>query len=486
MVYKSSFVKEMNNENLYSVEEAADELNFSAQYIRRLLREERLQGIKVGKTWVIPVETIQGFDKASHLIYNAEIDRKSTVKIKIDVPKVLSFFSGAMGLDIGLEKAGFQTLLACEIDKSSRKTITSNNPKIGLIGDVRNYSAKDIMEFAGLKLGDPVELMAGGPPCQAFSTAGNRKGFEDERGNVFLKYLSLIEEIRPQYVVIENVRGILSTKFSLEIDDEISKDFTQDFKDTPGSALFYIKRRLELSGYSVTFNLYNSANFGSPQIRERVVILCSIGNQKLPFLTPTHSENGEFGLKKWKTFRKAVSNMTTECDHVNFPEKRLKFYRLLKPGENWKNLSEADQKEALGKSYYLGGGKTGFFRRLSWDKPAPTVVTHPAMPATDLAHPVEDRPLSVQEYKRIQEFPDEWKIQGSLLDQYRQIGNAVPVSLGKAVGDLVMSALKDNINKPLLGFKYSRYNNTSDGLWLKEMQRLNQIVKTTNQQSLNL
>lgn len=474
----------MNNENLYSVEEAANELNFSAQYVRKLLRDEKLQGIKVGKTWVIPSEIIQNFDKTAHLIHNSEMDRRSTQKIKTGVPKVLSFFSGAMGLDLGLEKSGFQTLLACEIDKASRKTITSNHPNIGLIGDIRNYSAQDILDYAGLNPGEQVELMAGGPPCQAFSTAGNRKGFEDERGNVFLKYLSLIEEIRPQYVVIENVRGILSTKFSLDLDDEISKDFTPDFKDTPGSALFYIKKRLELSGYSISFNLYNSANFGAPQIRERVVILGTLANQKLPFLTPTHSEHGEFGLKKWKTFKKAIANMPECCDHVNFPEKRLKFYRKLKPGQNWKDLSVEDQKEALGKSYYLGGGKTGFFRRIAWDRPAPTVVTHPAMPATDLAHPVEDRPLSVQEYKRIQEFPDTWQIQGSILDQYRQIGNAVPVSLGKAVGDLIMSAIKGEIGKPVQGFKYSRYNNTSDALWLKEMHRQNQIIKTSNQHAL--
>lgn len=433
----------------------------------------------VGKTWVIPVETVQAFDKSSHLIHNAEIDRKSLLKLKIGVPKVLSFFSGAMGLDIGLEKAGFQTLLACEIDKASRKTITSNNPKIGLIGDIRNYTAAEILDYAGLKLGDHVELMAGGPPCQAFSTAGNRKGFEDERGNVFLKYLSLIDEIKPQYAVIENVRGILSTKFAIHVDDEISKEFTPEFKNAPGSALFYIKKRLEKSGYTVSFNLYNSANFGSPQIRERVVIICSYGDQKLPYLNPTHSENGEFGLKKWKTFRKSVLNMPTECDHVNFPEKRLKFYRLLKPGQNWKNLSEEHQKEALGKSYYLGGGKTGFFRRLAWDRPAPTVVTHPAMPATDLAHPIEDRPLSVQEYKRIQEFPDDWQIQGSILDQYRQIGNAVPVNLGRAVGNLVINALKGKFIVPLKDFKYSRYNNTSDTSWLQEMTKQSLLSQQT-------
>ncbi|SEO15409.1 DNA (cytosine-5)-methyltransferase 1 [bacterium A37T11] len=474
----------MNEENFYSVEEAAGELGFSPQYVRKLLREEKLAGLRVGKTWVIPYENIEGFDKETHFLDNAEIDRKSRVKIKKDVPKVLSFFSGAMGLDLGLEKAGFQTLLACEIDKASRKTIVANKPDLGVIGDIRNYSAQDVLAFAGLSKRDTVELMAGGPPCQAFSTAGKRKGFEDERGNVFLKYLALIGEIRPKYVVIENVRGLLSTKFSLEVDDDISKDFTPEFRETPGSALFYIKRRLEQYGYAVTFNLYNSANFGSPQIRERVVLMCSLDGKKLPYLNPTHSEIGDHGLKKWNTFKKAVSGMGDGCDFVKFPEKRLKYYRLLKEGQNWKNLSEDLQKEALGKSYFLGGGKTGFFRRIAWDRPAPTLVTHPAMPATDLAHPVHDRPLSVQEYKRVQEFPDHWKIMGSVLDQYRQIGNAVPVSLAKAVGDCIMSALKGTVVIPIKNFRYSRYHNTSDGLWMEEINRLNHNINLDKRQQV--
>jgi DNA (cytosine-5)-methyltransferase 1 len=461
----------MNQDNFYSVEDAAEAMNFSPQYVRKLLREDKLSGIQVGKTWVIPTENVDSFDKTEHQLHNTEIDRKSTLKVKNGVPKVLSFFSGAMGLDLGLEKSGFQTLLACEIDKASRKTIISNNPKIGLIGDIRNYTAEQVLSFSGLTENDTIELMAGGPPCQAFSTAGKRKGFEDERGNVFLKYLSLIEELRPLYVIIENVRGILSTKFSLETDDEISIKFSQKFRDTPGSALYYIQRRLENAGYSVSFNLYNSANFGTPQIRERVIITGALKSNALPFLSPTHSESGEFGLKKWKTFKQACNNIEHKCDYVKFPEKRLKFYRMLSAGQNWKDLPIEEQKAALGKSYFLGGGKTGFFRRIAWDRPAPTVVTHPAMPATDLAHPVEDRPLSVQEYKRIQEFPDSWNIEGSILDCYRQIGNAVPVSLGEAVGKLIYSALNGTIIQPIKGFKYSRYKNTCNDLWLKEIHK---------------
>ncbi|MBK1442756.1 DNA cytosine methyltransferase [Parapedobacter sp. ISTM3] len=476
----------MNGQNFYTVEQAAGVLGFSAQYVRKLLRSGRIQGLMVGKVWVIPAEMLDDFDKESLLREDAAVDRKSTIRPRKDAPKVLSFFSGAMGLDIGLEKAGFQTLLACEIDKASRRTILANKPGIGLIGDIRDYSADDVLAFAGLKRGDTVELMAGGPPCQAFSTAGNRKGFQDERGNVFLKYLSLIGEIRPRFVVIENVRGLLSTKFALDVEDDISADFSPMFRDMPGSALYYIKRRLESFGYAVSFNLYNSANFGSPQIRERVVLICSMGRVKVPYLEPSHSENGEHGLKRWKTFRKAVSNLPAACDFVKFPEKRLKYFRMLRAGQNWRSLPEELQKEALGKSYYLGGGKTGFLRRIAWDRPAPTLVTHPAMPATDLGHPEEDRPLSVQEYKRVQEFPDSWIIEGSVLDQYRQIGNAVPVSLARAVGRAVIEAMEGAVALPLADFKYSRYNNTSDAMWMKAMRKqYNSTLDTGGQQAMN-
>ena len=121
----------------------------------------------------------------------------------------------------------------------------------------------------------------------------------------------------------------------------------------------------------------------------------------------------------------------------------------------------------MGKSYYSGGGKTGFLRRLAWDKPSPTLVTHPAMPATDLAHPEENRPLSIEEYKRVQEFPDNWELAGPLIQQYKQVGNAVPKSLGLALGTLVMKLLNKEKIHVIDDFLYSRYKNTSDTTWLK-------------------
>jgi DNA (cytosine-5)-methyltransferase 1 len=237
-------------------------------------------------------------------------------------------------------------------------------------------------------------------------------------------------------------------------------------EERPGGALLHILDRLRGGGYGVSFNLYNAANFGAPQIRERVVILCTRDGTILPYLPPTHSENGEFGLPKWRTFREAVEGLPVKPkDFVPFPEKRLRYYRLLKPGQYWRDLPKELQREALGKSYFAGGGKTGFFRRLAWDKPSPTLVTHPAMPATDLAHPEEDRPLSVQEYKRIQEFPDDWIVCGSVVEQYRQIGNAVPIGLGRAIGRLLAAHLRGEPIPVYEGFRYSRYKNTDHVNW---------------------
>jgi DNA (cytosine-5)-methyltransferase 1 len=145
---------------------------------------------------------------------------------------------------------------------------------------------------------------------------------------------------------------------------------------------------------------------------------------------------------------------------------------MLSEGQNWRHLPENLQKEALGKSYFAGGGKTGFLRRLAWDKPSPTLVTHPAMPATDLAHPEENRPLSIEEYKRLQEFSDSWQLAGPLIEQYKQVGNAVPASLGRAIGSLILGLLNTEDMKSSADFPYSRYKNTSDHEWLSNFHRL--------------
>jgi DNA (cytosine-5)-methyltransferase 1 len=375
--------------------------------------------------------------------------------------KALSFFSGAMGMDIGLERAGIDVVLACESEKFIRETIRLNRPNLKIIEDINKYSSSEIKKLSGLKKNEKVDLIVGGPPCQAFSTAGKRLSIKESRGQVFLKFLEVIKDLKPKYFVIENVRGLLSVPLN------------KSGKKIKGGTFKFIIDYLENCGYKISFELYNSANFGSPQIRERVVI---IGNKKnkLPYLTPTHSNEEKYGLKSWRTFKDACNGLhNTKHNHVNFPEKRLKYFRFLKEGQNWRNLPINLQKKAMGKSYFLGGGKTGFLRRLSWSKPAPTLVTDPTMPATDLAHPNKDRPLSVEEYKRIQEFPDSWKIFGNIRQQYKQIGNAIPVSLGHAIGKLIMNDLNKKKINIIDNFRYSRYLNTSDATWQKSLDTKN-------------
>ncbi|MCP4485970.1 MAG: DNA cytosine methyltransferase [Gammaproteobacteria bacterium] len=448
-----------------TIKEAANTLDISEQRARTLCRTGILSATKFGRSWMLEKDSVNHYGlQSAHLVAEDHatyyVHKDNNIK-----PIALSFFSGAMGLDLGIEKAGFDVRLACEIDKYCRQTIALNKPNMALLSDINNYSKHDILDASGLSKTDEIDLVIGGPPCQAFSTAGKRKAFNDDRGNVFLKYIDLAIELNPKCIVIENVRGLLSCPMDHRPHDERGPEFPDLTADEmKGGALNFVLSKLKKSGYSYSFNLYNSANFGSPQIRERVIIVCARDGETPPYLTPTHSEKKEYGLPKWKTFKQAAKGLT-EHQHLNFPEKRLKYYRMLKSGENWRNLPEALQKEALGKSYYAGGGKTGFLRRLGWNKPSPTVVTHPAMPATDLAHPEEDRPLSIQEYKRIQEFPDNWELAGPLIQQYKQVGNAVPSSLGFAVGKLIVSLLNKEKIEQFNGFCYSRYKNTSNLEW---------------------
>lgn len=448
-----------------TIAEAAHILSVSDQRVRTLCREGILSARKIGVSWLIDETSVHQYGlRTAHMI----AEDHPAYSVQPHKPIALSFFSGAMGLDLGIEKAGFDIRLACEVDKYCRQTILLNRPNTALIGDIHDYSSDDIRKFAGLSPTDDVDMLIGGPPCQAFSTAGKRHGFHDDRGNAFLTFVRIAFEIRPKYLVIENVRGLLSCPMNHRPHTMRGAEYPDlSCDEMAGGALFFVLNSIQQAGYAYSFHLYNAANFGSPQIRERVVIVCSRNGKKPPYLLPTHAEGGQHGLAPWKTFREATHDLT-EHHHIQFPEKRLTYYKMLKQGENWRSLPEELQKEALGQAYYAGGGKTGFLRRLFWDKPAPTLVTHPAMPATDLAHPEEDRPLSIEEYKRLQEFPDTWLLAGPLIEQYRQVGNAVPVSLGFAIGKLIQHLLQDKPIRHISGFSYSRYRQTSDTEWMTQ------------------
>ncbi|NTV45063.1 MAG: DNA cytosine methyltransferase [Chlorobiales bacterium] len=376
-----------------------------------------------------------------------------------DELNAISLFSGAMGLDLGLEKAGFNIRACVDFDKYCCETMRLNRPDLPVIhGKIEDITSEELLKKAGLKKSQ-VFLLHGGPPCQAFSTAGSRKSIQDTRGNCVLEFVKKVAEIQPRYFIMENVRGLLSA--ALCPPPEGREPAT--LEELPKSVLRHILGLFKEAGYTVSFALFNSANYGVPQKRERVIFFGNRGDARIPLPQPTHTQDGVLTGKKWVPLKEAFKRLNgAKHEHLQFSESRIKYYKLLTAGQNWRDLPEKLQKEALGPSYFLGGGKTGFLRRLAWDEPSPTLVTRPNMPATDLCHPEELRPLSVQEYEVIQEFPKGWKLAGNIVEQYRQIGNAVPVGLGYMAGKAILDFHAGNVEREQPGVAYSRYKNTTD------------------------
>lgn len=467
---KDEYTMSKTEPNLLSVNDVSAYLKVSPQYVRKLISEEKLEAIRVGKQWVVDEKSISDYIKK----YDVVIEPDDHERHSVELPDIvaLSFFSGAMGLDMGLKNGGIKAILACEFNKYCRMTIDKNDPDIALIGDINKYSSDEILKMAKIPEDRKVDVIFGGPPCQAFSTAGARRAFNDDRGNVFLRYIQVVEEIRPTYVIIENVRGLLSAPYPYgEIKTPIK-----------GGALCVILDRLEKAGYTISFELYNAANFGAPQIRERVVMIGKLNGDKVPYLTPTHDKDERWGLAKWETLGDVIGDLDPDKQHfIEFPENRLKYYRMLTEGQYWKDLPPDIQVEAMGNTLKLGGGKTGFYRRLNNSKPSPTLVTNPTMPATDLCHPTLDRPLSVEEYSRIQGFPDDWTICGPILEQYKQIGNAVPIKLGEAIAKTILADMSKEKLPQYDGFPYSRYKNTNDITWRSYMDK--ELEKALNAQN---
>ena len=357
--------------------------------------------------------------------------------------KAISLFSGAMGLDLGIEKAGIEIKLCVELNKQAVATIRNNTDIPVIDRDITTIPTTELLEVSGLKLGD-VDLVVGGPPCQAFSTAGARRGLDDFRGNVIIQYLRVVSEIQPKYFILENVRGILSAKLNAVPD---SYNEYEGIKDMKGSVIRFLANEFRKLGYTISFALFNAANYGVPQIRERVIIFGVKGNKRIPLPQPSHSEQGVNGTKKWVTLGDVIKDLPKpdESEYIPLSKRMLQYMPLVKEGENWTSLEPEVAKEAMGKAYELGGGKTGFLRRLSNSKPSPTLVTSPIMPATLICHPTELRPLSVKEYARVQQFPDSWQFSGKISDIYKQIGNAVPVRLALAVAEPIAEFAKKSL-----------------------------------------
>lgn len=330
--------------------------------------------------------------------------------------KAIELFAGAGGLALGVEKAGFNTIGLIEIDKNACNTLKLNRPDWNVINDnIANISSKNLEDFFYIKKGD-LDLLSGGAPCQAFSYAGKRLGLEDTRGTLFYHYALFLKQLQPKMFLFENVKGLLS----------------HDKGKTHETILNVFKEE----GYTIYEKVLNAWDYGVAQKRERLIIV-GIRNDlinKLNFLFPTPH--------KYKPILRDILLDCPESKGIAYSEYKKKIFELVPPGGYWKDIPKEIAKEYMKSCWDMEGGRTGILRRLSLDEPSLTVLTSPSQKQTDRCHPIEARPFTIRENARCQSFPDEWIFSGSVTDQYRQVGNAVPVNLAYEVALEIRKALE--------------------------------------------
>jgi len=340
-----------------------------------------------------------------------------------------------MGLDIGLGKAGLNVVIGQDFEPSCVETMKVNGHNV-LGGDIRDIKPETLLELTGLHVGEPF-MICGGPPCQPFSTAGKRLGINDPRGSLFMDFIRMIDYIRPRFFIMENVKGIVSAPLKHVPKKERVRD---DAEQKLGTVLDVILSEFSKLGYKTVYGILDAVNYGVPQFRERFVLIGSRDNEDIFLPIPTHFQMHQNSDYRWKTVGEAIKDWeSNQGEYTRLSGDRKKYLHMVPEGGNWRDLPQEIIPVAMGGAYESGGGKVGFYRRLSYEQPSPTITTSPAQKATMLCHPKKDRPLSIKEYARIQQFPDDWRFTGTISAQYRQIGNAVPVGLAEAIGRAIIS-----------------------------------------------
>ncbi len=330
----------------------------------------------------------------------------------------VELFAGAGGLALGMHMAGFRHVLLNEMDAMACRTLRKNHPEWNVLeGDIHQ------VDFTPLR--GQVDFLSGGFPCQAFSYAGKKGGLNDTRGTLFFEMARAIREIQPKVFMGENVKGLLSH------DD--------------GQTLKVIRNAIAELGYTlVEPRVLKAIMYQVPQKRERLILI-AIRNDIAEYVQ-FHWPNP---YKRVMTLRDAFfqgdlfDHDVPVSDGQTYPAKKARVMAMVPEGGDWRDLPVEKQKEYMGGSFYLGGGKTGMARRLSMDEPSLTLTCAPAQKQTERCHPTETRPLTIREYARIQTFPDDWSFEGTMTDQYKQIGNAVPVNLAYAIGRSLIRLFND-------------------------------------------
>lgn len=328
----------------------------------------------------------------------------------------IELFAGAGGLALGIDKAGFDTIALMEFDRDAADTLKVNRPEWRVIcDDIGNISPLNLCEYFGIKEGE-LDLLSGGAPCQAFSYAGKRLGLEDARGTLFYHYAVFLQKLQPKMFLFENVRGLLTHDKG-----RTYKTMLQVFED---------------SGYTTQHKVLNAWAYGTAQKRERLITI-GIRNDltgRIQFEWPVPHE--------YKPVLRDVLQDVPQSEGAQYSDYKRKIFELVPPGGYWRDIDPEIAKEYMKSCWDMEGGRTGILRRLSMDEPSLTVLTSPSQKQTDRCHPLEARPFTIRENARIQGFPDEWQFIGSVASQYRQVGNAVPVSLAYDIAVKIKEALE--------------------------------------------
>jgi DNA (cytosine-5)-methyltransferase 1 len=399
-----------------TLSEAADLIGKSKETLRRWDREGKLSAVRE------PLSNYRVYKREQvEMLFAEFVNNENQDFVTNEVEphnnySVLELFAGAGGLAVGMEKSGLKCVALNELDKWACQTLRNNRPHWNVLeGDIKTF---DFTEYH-----NKVDVVTGGFPCQAFSYAGKKLGFADARGTLFYEFARVVKEINPPICIGENVRGLLSHERGKTLQGMISI--------------------LDEIGYNVVpVQVLKAINFKVPQKRERLILVGIRKDIDLKYEYPKPYKkiyNLKEALKKGELFNCDVP----KSPGSKYPQSKIKVLDIVPQKGYWRDLPLEIQKEFMGGSFYLGGGKTGIARRIGWDEPCLTLTCSPAQKQTERCHPDETRPFTVREYARIQTFPDNWDFAGSIAQQYKQIGNAVPVNLGKEIGFSIVKFLNE-------------------------------------------
>jgi DNA (cytosine-5)-methyltransferase 1 len=379
----------------------------------------------------------------------------------------VSLFSGAGGLDLGFIRQGFFVPVAIEFDRCAAYTYAKNfgcrvittetdlsiirrGEAVVVWDDIRKVTGSFIQNLCEKIAGtQEIDTLLGGPSCQSWSSAGNRLGVEDARGQMIFEYYRLLTDLSPASFVFENVKGMVSKKF-YPIFASLVRAFTE-------------------LGYNVNHDILCSSDFGVPQNRERLFVVATkrglrafaypapqpkrpslreaVANLPLPTIFSAQDARYHVPvcIKGLHDRNRSEFNNEPISNHFYRPyaPPKADLLKMIPEGGNWRQLPDELARNYLGKAYHSGGGRTGFLRKLSWDKPAPTILASMEQKATEFCMPImPPRRMTVRESLRLQGFTDDFIVYGSLNDQYRQVGNAVSVPVAEALARNVICCLE--------------------------------------------